>query len=317
MADSLARLQAFLLRDRERYNALFTLVRRARPRLEAERFERNLAQLLAPLLRSFEGEDERALKELYPLLLDLTGAELFERSEAVRALWSELLPACVPLLKREPAKMVASLTNAIYNLEKEPGADWRFWLGRAMKCYPACSDAAMWLKACQVLAWVAGMAHFRESALTLSKELPESVCTALVPRWDKVKEDPWWARRHQSDPLIAVHKVGGFAGFDGPFQRPPEVLSATDERFWVSDGGDDWLLFSDGFGATLKRIRDFDLQEPRGSDVTVSPEGEVVWEGRSFFFPELAPVSGFAVSGQLLAITGRLTHKISILLRNF
>lgn len=317
MADSLARLQQLLLRDRGRYNTLFTLARRARPRLEVERFEHNLAVLLAPLLEAFKEDREEVLRELYPLLLDLTGLELFERSPAVLCLWRELLPTCAPMLRREPAKVVASLTNAIYNIEQEPGADWRFWLNRAMKCGPLCDDSRTWLTACQVLAWVAGVAHFRESAVRAAEELPEGVCNALVPQWEKVKEDPWWPRRPRTTPLVVVHKVGSFAGFGGLFQRPPEVLPARGERFWVSDGRDDWILFCDGFGATLKRMHDHELEATPPSEVTVSQSGEVVWEGRSFDFSELAPVSGFAVSGRVLAVTGSLTHKISILLRNF
>lgn len=314
MADSLELLQRELLAERDRYNTLYAVARRARPRLEAGLFEHNLKRYLAPLLH----QPSTALTpELYEVVLELTGVELFDRSPAVRALWEELLPKAGPLLTTAPGRTVACLTNAVYNLESEPGADWRFWLSRMEKSLSVCQNGEMWLQVAQVLAWVAGMAHYRESAQELAARLPAEVTEALIPRWDRVSHDPWWPRRPQDTGLIPVHTVGGFLGFGGPFRKPPEVITAAAERFLVSDGANDWMLYSDGFGATLKRVHDVDLQDGEAQKVTVSDGGEIEWAGKRFSFPELGPVSGFAVSGQLLAVTGALTHKVSVFLRNF
>lgn len=314
MADALELLQRQLLKNRDRYNTMFAVARRARPRLESGLFEQNLKRYLAPLITE---PSTSLVPELYAVVLELTGVELFERSPAVRALWEELLPKAGPLLETAPGRTVASLTNAVTNLESEPGADWRFWLTRMEKSLSVCQSGEMWLQVAQVLAWVAGMAHYRESAQELASRLPAEVTEALVPRWDRVSRDPWWPRRPQDNGLIKVHTVGGFLGFGGLFRRPPEVITAASERFLVSDGANEWMLFSDGFGATLKRVHDVDLQDGPAQAVTVSESGEIEWAGKRFRFPDLGPVSGFAVSGQLLAVTGSLTHKVSLFLRNF
>ena len=90
--------------------------------------------------------------------------------------------------------------------------------------YPTdCSGFEQWLDLAKLLSWVSGMAHFQTSALSLAETLPESLAEKVVPRWDKVKADPWWARRPQPGKMIRVHQVGGFIGFGGVFRKPPEV----------------------------------------------------------------------------------------------
>ena len=224
-----------------------------------------------------------------------------------------MLPRHAHFLASEPARGVASLSNAVYNLESE-AADWRFWLKRMDEVAADCSDLDSWLRAGQVLAWVSGMAHYQESALSLAGALPEQMMSSLIPRWDKVQSDPWWPRRRQLGEVSQVYKVGGFVGFGGQFSKPPEVVAAGPERFLVSDGGSDWLLFCDGFGATIKRVRDFQLQESEVPEVSVTQDGSLKWDGESYAFPFLEPVSSFAASGQVVAVTSALSHCVYLFL---
>jgi hypothetical protein len=275
----------------------------------------NLRRYVAPVADQLS-EDERGplVAALFELTLELTGLELFSRSEAVRRLWQDLFPAAAGILSERPNIYAAGMTNAVYNLEREAGADWRFWLQRMEKTRLRCATGEEWLQAGQVLAWVSGLAHFRESAQHLAERLPGDLVAELVPRWDRVKDDPWWSRRPAPGQVKAIHEVGGFVGFGGVFRRPPEVVTAGENRFLVSDGTDDWLLSCDGFGATLKRVVEFELLETRRSKLGISADGGVTWYGKTFPFPAIAPVASFDVAGPVMAVTSGLSHSVHILL---
>ena len=315
MAVTLDALERELLAERERYNTLFALAKRARPRLEEERFKHDLLTFAAPMVREVAPEHRaRVVSALYGLTLELTGVELFARSEAVRAVWVELLPSAPGLVAENPEVVVAALTNAAHNLQQEPGVDWSFWLRQMADCASDCSGFGQWLGLAKLLSWVSGMAHFQESALSLAETLPQTLTEKVVPRWDKVKTDPWWARRPQPGKMIRVHQVGGFVGFGGVFRKPPEVVAAGPNRFLVTDGADDWLLFCDGFGATLKRVVDFAIADPEPSDIRVNSSGEVLWSGERAGLPEVAPVGSFDAVGSVVAVAGKLSHHVHILL---
>ncbi|MFA5505761.1 MAG: hypothetical protein WC314_18395 [Vulcanimicrobiota bacterium] len=315
MANPLVILEKELLAQRERYNSLYALARRARPRLSPESFKHNLITYAAPLLGQVPEEVRgRVLSVLYELTLELSGLELFARSEAVCAVWSELLPGAVGLILESPETVIPALTNAAHNLQQEPGVDRSFWLQQMSKIAADCKDHRQWLEYAQVLAWVSGMAHYRESALEVARHLPDEMMGRVVPRWDKVKTDPWWPRRPAPGQMVRVHRVGGFVGFGGAFRKPPEVVAAGPDRFLVSDGTDDWLLFCDGFGATLKRALDFRIDNLEPPTIRVNESGEVLWAGERAGVPELAPVGSFDSVGGVVAVAGKLSHYVYLLL---
>lgn len=306
-------LQEHLLGDRDRYNTLFALARRARPRLCQEQFVFNLREYLAPLVQvTAQAGRQELVSFAYELLLELTGVELFSRSEAVRRLWLEVLPHCSDIVGQAPGRVIPSLTNACYNLERERGADWAFWLDKMKGCCQRSAGWEQWLEVGQVLAWVSGLAHYRQSATELAASLPSELVGQLVPRWDKVRGDPWWPRRPASGKLVRAHQLGDFVGFGGPFRRPPELVSAGSNKFLVSDGLEEWLLSCDGFGATLKRVKEFPLEETEQNDFQVSQDGIITFEGQEFAHPELSPVASFDVSGSVLAVTSAFSHRVHI-----
>lgn len=315
MANQLNVLKEPLLGSRERFNTLFALAKRARPRLQEERFRHNLARFAVPLVAEAGCQDaEPLVSALYEVILELTGLELFERSDAVKLLWTDLLPAAIPLISSSPNQVIPRLTNAAYNLERESGADWVFWLKEMARCCPRCETAKQWMQAGQILSWVSGMAHFRESVLELAEELPPELVESLVPRWDRVKKDPWWSRRPQPGQVSKVHRLGAFVGYGGQFRKPPELVVAGPSQFLVSDGTDDWLLSCDGFGATLKRVFEFQMISVKQSELTLTTKGDIQWLGKKFSFPELGPVASYDVSGSVLACTSLLSHHIHIFL---
>lgn len=312
---TLTLLQDELMANRERYNTMFALAKRARPRLKTQQFTHDLTHYVAPIVAELPEESRSPMiSALYELCLELSGVELFERSQAVRTLWQNGLPRVANLLAQRPEFITASLTNAIYNLERQNGADWKFWLDKICVIHEHCQTAKQWLQASQVLAWVSGMAHYRDSALALALALPPELVNHLVPRWDQVQEDPWWSRRPAGNQVQRVHKLGAFVGFGGVFRKPPEVITAGPNKFLVSDGTNEWLLSCDGFGATLKAVYELEMAETKRDDFSVQADGLVTWRGRDFSFPELNPVLSHDVSGQVLAVTTQLSHAVHIFL---
>lgn len=314
MAEQVAVLERELLAQRERYNTLFALARRMRPRLDGERFLENLRTLVGPIVAATDDETgARLVEPLYNLCLELSGSELFQRSPAVLQVWQELLPAAAHRLEQEAQTLIASLTNAAYNVESE-GADWQAWLVHMSRLEKQCESIAQWLELGKVAAWTCGLSHYRQSALEVAAGLPTGLLEALVPQWRAVVDDPWTTRRSASQTPFVVHKVGGFSGFGGRFRRPPWVAHAGHGHFVVEDGTDEWLLCCDGFGATLKGGADPEIEAPERTDVHVEDNGTVVWAGLKTSFPELEPVRSFAASEQVLAVTSELSHHVFLLL---
>ena len=304
---------------RERYNSLFALARRIRPRLDGEIFLENLRTFVGPIVQASGAtsqEDARPLVEsLYELCLELTGSDLFRRSAATTTLWTDLLPLAAPRLLSSPEALAAALTNAVYNLEAEESPDWQRWLEMMNSAQEICSDSEEWLRFGQAASWCCGMAHFRESAWELAAGLSRPLQSLLPADWESLKGDPWAPCRSTRDAAPKVlARVGAFVGFGGKFQQPPWVAYAGDERFVVQDGEAEWVLSCDAFGATMKSSVSSDILVPARDDVTVMDDGLVRWSEHRVRFEELAPVRSYAVSETVLAVTSDLSHSVFLFL---
>ena len=127
----------------------------------------------------------------------------------------------------------------------------------------------------QVVAWRAGVAHFRAGALEAADALVNDLGDAAAldalgarptDSWpsvrDKLNADPWWS----PDPKRATARnegieIGRFAGFGGTFKQPPEVRE-SDCGFVVKSGERYFLLIADVYGAVLHAATAADYEEP-------------------------------------------------------
>jgi hypothetical protein len=258
---------ATMLRDgRETLNARFQHARHRYPDLDAATFRHFLDTLLDPLAVSvaeaFPGAAPGFLFAAYDAGLELCGQRLIgpsSRCPAMNTAWRELLPAAMPLVVRDPVRVLAAVGNATYGLATTPGARPSEWLVAMKHAVPACPDPDTWLRAGQVLAWRCGMSHYRAGALALADSLPESLVLQILQVKDSdwaglratLLRDPWW-QPGRKQPLKEVARVGGFTGFGGPFRALPRVGALGSQLFVVS-GEDCWLLVADRYGSTLHR----------------------------------------------------------------
>jgi len=328
-----------LAENRSRFNSKFAAARRYDPKLDAAAFGDHVRSVVAPLVEAVDRENPattaEAAEALYDLSLDLIAQEFLgpnSRYPYVADGWRVLLPRLPRFIAESPRQFVGSVTNALYNLSATPGARPHEWAASLLDLAEICSDAETLLKAGQVAAWRAGLAHFRTGALELCQTLEPRIARAALglsptdenpPIEAMIKSllaDPWlppiYADEHPSKDLRLeiVARVGAFRGFGGLFLTPPVVTSA-DGQFYVSDGQRHWLLTADIFGATLHRAD----ETPRRRDAKpplpfqIEKDGKVACRSWTRSFPELENFKSAAANETTLAVTSPLSHAVYLI----
>ncbi|MBN1947030.1 MAG: hypothetical protein JW797_15250 [Bradymonadales bacterium] len=338
-------LAVALNRQRDRYNARFLAARRLHRHLEPQPFLEHLASYIEPAVRAVAELDLEAVDRVTEALYDLS-IELFAKrvlgqrpmALLVGRVFRELLPAVPELLARRPRTLTATLCNAAYNLSSQPTVDGGAWIEAMIGLAPACEDPSLFLEAGKVLAWKAGLAHYRESALAAWNSLPDRLKRATLGLsedgsgmpLDQVAQrlsDPWWRPEGTQGAgrkkLAIVGQVGGFRGFGGPFTSPPEVVLVGD-RIFAFDNALCWSLHADCFGATLQR---FGADLPEGTmrergelaaahgAVGLDESGLLAWDDQTAHLPLLAHATGWACDGDTLAVTVAWSHKVFLVAR--
>jgi hypothetical protein len=172
----------------------------------------------------------------------------------VNRLWRDVAPELAGPIAARPRALLGSLTNAALNIAATPGARADEWLALLAQAAPTASAETL-LPIGQVLAWRAGMAHYRAGALAAADSLAPDLALALLNArgdWSEVRArfeaNRWWRPDAGSDARGVT--VGGFTGFGGPFAQPPRVRAA-EGGFVVRSAERTFLLVADAYGATL------------------------------------------------------------------
>jgi hypothetical protein len=255
------------------YNAQFLAARRAAPELDEEAFRVFLATSLDPLVSAVAALDPSALVEVvdtaYGVGLELLSQRLAgprAHSPALDNGFQRLFPQLARFIARAPDAVLPRLCNALHQLATVPGVRPDEWCSGLARLAPAAQSVEELLGVGQVLSWLAGLAHYRTSALALCRSLPAPlVLNALgVPGADlsavllRLQQDPWFVPSAPGLGFRLAGSVGSFRGFGGAFLAPPQVTRVGQQLFVVS-GDDAWLLALDAFGCTLHRARPEDL----------------------------------------------------------
>lgn len=330
---------AELLRDgRDRYNARFIEARRYKSKIDAAGFSDVLTTTIAPIVEAVNKVDSSktagCFDALYDLSLELLGQELLgprARCAELELGWQSLFPVLAPWIAAEPRKVAGSLSNALYNLAQTPGARADAWMNSLARMGKKVTDADGLLRAGEVAAWLAGMAHFRNDALkTLEQfsaanaelacgllELPGADSSSLTRVLGRMRENPWITPLQARDgsglsssKLKIVKRIGAFKGFGGAFLAPP-CVSHEHGQFVVGDGYDTWVLSADVFGATLLKYAAGKCIPRRHA--THGAGGNLRLNTGSGTFPEFKSVLSAADDGQTLAVTVATSHTICLL----
>ena len=167
----------------------------------------------------------------------------------------------------------------------------------------------------QVLAWRAGVAHFRQGALAAADTLPPDLALAAFGEpgapWPQVHaqlmEYPW---RGNAD----GREFGSFSGLGGDFGTPPQVRAAAD-GFIVRSGERHYLLVADAFGAVLHSATAPEFEQAQtGTPSAVRLDGAILHIGaRRIELDVPAGDIAIAANAHTLAITSPWTHAIRLL----
>ena len=144
------------------------------------------------------------------------------------------------------------LSNAAIHLGGVAGARTRQWQDEMAAIAPQVATLAQLRAVGQVLAWRAGVAHFRLGAIAAADTLPPALALAAFgePQLDWPSLARATVARSPGAAMPDGIEFGAFAGLGGEFATPPQVR-ATDDGFIVSAGERFYLLVADAHGAVL------------------------------------------------------------------
>ena len=319
---------------RDRLNVKYAAARKGGSGIDGEAFLGHLAGAIGPTVDAVAAViPERAgatLEELYDVSLELFSAGVLGASAkypVVADVWARLLPAVPGLVMRDPRRVSASLSNAAFNLARTAGARPEQWLGQMIAIAPSCQGVGQLLECGKIAAWRAGMAHYRQGALTAAKVLPAALAAAALhlppatsgERLQSLAEamatDPWFDPTSDGAPAVReVRRVGAFRGFGGEFLRPPSVWASSGQLF-VSDGEGNWQLVADLHGQVLVRNEAAPPAGPMPAGVGVTRDGLVRWLDQQAVIRTLANPSAVAFDGRTLAVTLPTSHHVFLVAR--
>jgi hypothetical protein len=311
------------------YNAQFLAARRAAPELDEEAFKVFLATSLDPLISAVAALDPAAVVEVvdtaYSVGLELLSQRLAgprAHSPALDNGFQQLFPLLARFIARAPDAVLPRLCNALHQLATVPGVRPDEWCSALARLAPAVQSVEELLGLGQVLAWLAGLSHYRQSALALCRSLPAPlVLNALgVPGADlpailfRLEQDPWFVPSAPGLGFRLVGSVGSFRGFGGAFLAPPQVVRVGQQLFVLS-GDDAWLLALDAFGCTLHRARHEDLAgasfDVQRAGVSVEPT-HVSGFGKSLPLRHTGPLSSVVGNADTLLFTTAHSYAVAV-----
>jgi hypothetical protein len=325
-------LTAVLKSARSELNARFAAARTRHPDLDGDVFADFVRSAIDPLVVAVgSARPERApdvAHVAYDLALELVGQKLVGRSArttVVADAWQRILPPVAALVATEPERLIASVCNASHQLSVTPGARPAFWVDTVAQLASQCADSRTLLSLGHVVAWRAGMAHLRESALAAADTLPESLVSSAIGtpavRWldvrDRLRADPWFDPSNPASPSGSarlVARAGGFRGFGGLFLTPP-IVAMADEELLTRSGDSSWLLKADAFGATFHRATTDQFEQARATSrlpvgVTLRGTTVTVQGMKTELSGVIDEVSSACASHTTLALTSPSTHTI-------
>jgi hypothetical protein len=256
----------------------------------------------------------------------------------VTALWHEALPQLARLLVIDPT-LISALTTAAWQVASFEEARPAQWLRLLRTVGEHCADPTELRRVGQVAAWRSGLAHYRESALSVLDHLsPQRSMQVLdlgpvigrqPPPWEatraRLHSDRWWNGAHGSEAdsgdfardneWKVVQQGGSFVGFGGRFQSPPRLQRLGSELFAVVDN-DVFLVSADGFGVTFHRHR---AQLPPRWQFDVEPDATLDHVGQALSHSQVlqgsAPATSGVESNGALAVSTAHSHAIVFLRR--
>lgn len=313
---------SILASGRAQFNLRAFEARRRFPALDMQHFSAFLHDGLDPLVVAVAAvAPERAgsfTLAAYDMALELVAQGLAgpaARNPFLNCVWRELAPAFAPLSAAAPVDVLGMLSNAAIHLTGVAGARPMQWRDEMMALAPQINSVAHLRAIGQVLAWRAGVAHFRLGAIAAADTLPPALVLAAFGEpcadWPQLRAqllaNPWRGN-------LQGREFGAFTGLGGDFATPPQVRG-TQDGFIVLSGERHYLLLADAYGAVLHGATADDYaQASTQLPSTVRLDGATLHiASRSIALDLPAGEIALAANAHTLAITSPYTHAIRLL----
>lgn len=313
---------SILASGRAQFNGRAAEARRRFPSLDMAAFGAFLHDGVDPLVVAVAAAaPERAggvTLAAYDMALELVGHGLAgpaAKNPLLNSVWRELAPSFAPLLATAPVEVLGMLSNAAIHIASVAGARPAQWQRELAALAAQIATVAQLRAVGQVLAWRAGVAHFRLGALAAADTLPPALALAAfgepAAHWPQVHAqllaNPWRGNAEGRE-------FGSFSGLGGAFGTPPQVR-ATNDGFVVRSAERHYLLVADACGAVLHSAtaQEFE-QAPNGQPSSVRVDGASLHIGARSIVLDVPPGDiAIAANAHTVAITSPWTHAIRLL----
>jgi hypothetical protein len=313
---------SLLASGRAQFNARAAEARRRFPALDMAAFGAFLRDGVDPLVVAVAAAaPERvggATLAAYDMALELVGHGLAgpaAKNPFLNTVWRELAPQFALLLASAPVDALGMLSNAAIHIACVAGARPAQWQRELAALAPQIATLAQLRAVGQVLAWRAGVAHFRQGALAAADTLPPALALAAFGEpgasWPQVHAqlmaNPWRGNAEGRE-------FGSFSGLGGDFATPP-LVRATEDGFIVRSAERHYLLVADACGAVLHSAtaQEFDHAQT-GAPASVRLDGATLQIGaRRIELDVPAGDIAIAANAHTLAVTSPWTHAIRLL----
>ena len=313
---------SILAGGRAQFNARAAEARRRFPALDMAAFGAFLRDGVDPLVVAVAAAaPERAggaTLAAYDMALELVGHGLAgpaAKNPFLNTVWRELAPSFAPLLATAPVEVLGMLSNAAIHIVSVVGARPAQWQAGMAAVAPQLTSVAQLRAVGQVLAWRAGVAHFRQGALAAADTLPPALALAAFgepgAQWPQVRAQlldyPWRGNAEGRE-------FGSFSGLGGDFGTPPQVR-ATNDGFVVRSAERHYLLVADAYGAVLHSATAQEFEQANADmPPSVRLDGATLQIGARRIALDLpAGDIALAANAHTLAITSPWTHAIRLL----
>ncbi|MGK5042649.1 hypothetical protein ACQ4WQ_20170 [Janthinobacterium sp. GB1R12] len=313
---------SLLASGRAQFNARAAEARRRFPSLDMAAFGAFLHDSVDPLIIAVAAAaPERvggATLAAYDMALELVGHGLAgpaAKNPFLNTVWRELAPQFAPLLAMAPIDVLGMLSNAAIHLGGVAGARPAQWQRELGALAAQVATLAQLRAVGQVLAWRAGVAHFRQGALAAADTLPPALALAAFGEpgapWPQVRAQlldyPWRGNAEGRE-------FGSFSGLGGAFGTPPQVRASAD-GFVVRSGERHYLLVADAYGVVLHSATAQEFEQAQTSmPAAVRLDGATLQIGaRRIELDVPAGDIAIAVNAHTVAVTSPWTHAIRLL----
>ena len=313
---------SILASGRAQFNGRAAEARRRFPSLDMAAFGAFLHDGVDPLVVAVaDAAPERAggvTLAAYDMALELVGHGLAgpaAKNPLLNSVWRELAPSFAPLLATAPVEVLGMLSNAAIHMASVAGARPAQWQRELAALAAQIATVAQLRAVGQVLAWRAGVAHFRLGALAAADTLPPALALAAfgepAAHWPQVHAqllaNPWRGNAEGRE-------FGSFSGLGGAFGTPPQVR-ATKDGFVVRSAERHYLLVADACGAVLHSATAQEFEQASNEQPSsVRVDGASLHIGARSIVLDVPPGDiAIAANAHTVAITSPWTHAIRLL----